>query len=61
MMADGQVVFEINGDNKGVKSSINDTTAALEKAGKKWDSAAKASTDSIGDRLSIGNVLLIAI
>lgn len=52
MMADGQVVFEINGDNKGVKSSINDTTAALEKAGKKWDSAAKASTDSIGDRFS---------
>lgn len=39
MAADGQVVFEITGDNRGVKQSLQDTTSAIESESKKWDKA----------------------
>lgn len=48
-MADGQVVFEITGDNKPIKQSLNDTTSAIQRESKKWDSAADQSTKSIND------------
>lgn len=47
-MADGQVVFEVKGDNRDVKQVLNDTTNAIEREGKKWDKSAKQSTDNIG-------------
>ena len=49
-MPDGQVVFEISGDNRKVKQALNDTTAAIEKEGKKWDQAAAESTGGIEDK-----------
>ena len=49
-MPDGQVVFEISGDNRKVKQSLNDTTAAIEKEGKKWDQTAGEATGSIEDK-----------
>ena len=39
-MADGQVVFEIEGDNRTLKQTLNETTNAIEKESKKWDKAA---------------------
>lgn len=48
-MADGQVVFEITGDNKPIKQSLNDTTSAIQRESKKWDSAADQSTKSINN------------
>ena len=45
-MPDGNVVFEIVGDNKPVKAALNDTTRAIEKAGKQWD---KSASGSMGD------------
>jgi hypothetical protein len=47
-MPDGQVVFEIEGDNRPIKQTLNDTTGAIEKESKKWDKAAKQSADSMG-------------
>ena len=46
-MSDGQVIFEIAGDSKPIKRTLNETTSALEKEGRKWESAAKGRTDSI--------------
>ena len=34
-MADGQVIFEITGDNKSVKKSITDTTNDIKEETKK--------------------------
>lgn len=51
-MADGQVVFEITGDNKPIKQSLRDTTNLIEKEGKKWDAGAGQTTDSIGGKFS---------
>lgn len=45
-MPDGNVVFEIVGDNKPVKAALDDTTRAIEKAGKQWD---KSASGSMGD------------
>lgn len=49
-MPDGQVVFEISGDNRKVKQALDDTTAAIEKEGKKWDAAAAESTGGIENK-----------
>ena len=46
-MPDGQVVFEITGDNKPVMQTVSDTTRAIEKESKKWDQAVSESTDSM--------------
>ena len=50
-MADGQVVFEIKGDNSGVKSSLQDTTKAIQDESKKWDSAVDDSSGNISSSL----------
>lgn len=44
MQADGQVIFQIEGDNKGLKSTLQDTTSAIQSESKKWDNAASSSS-----------------
>ena len=44
MAADGQVVFQIEGDNRSLKSTLQDTTSAIQNESKKWDSAASSSS-----------------
>ena len=44
-MDDGKVVFQIDGDARGVKNTIKDVTNDIEKESKKWDDAVKESTD----------------
>ena len=51
-MADGQVVFEISADNRSAIRAINDTTEALEDAGRDWEQSAGGSTDKIGNSFS---------
>ena len=51
-MADGQVVFEISGDNRKVQDALRDTTTAIEREGKKWDKAAGDSADDMTKKLS---------
>ena len=55
MAADGQVVFEIQGDNKGLKNTLQDTTSAIEKESKKWDDSASGSAK--GMEQSFGGAL----
>ena len=50
-MADGQVVFEITGDNTPIKQSLKDTTQAIDNESKKWDSAVDDSSGNISDSL----------
>lgn len=50
-MADGQVVFEIVGDNKSLVSTLQDTTKAIDTESKKWDSEVKiTATNSDADK-----------
>jgi hypothetical protein len=51
-MADGQVIFEIKGDNKPIKDSLNDTTNAIKNASKDWDRAADDSGSNISSALT---------
>ena len=51
-MADGQVIFEIKGDNKPIKDSLNDTTTAIKNASKDWDKAADDSGSNISSSLT---------
>ena len=46
-MSDGQVVFEITGDNRGIKQSLNDTTKEIEKESKNWDKAVDDSSSQM--------------
>ena len=48
-MADGQVVFEIKGDSRGVDQTIKQVTSNIQNESKKWDKAAAQSADSMGD------------
>ena len=50
-MADGQVVFEITGDNSPIKKSLSDTTTAIETESKKWDSSVDDSSGNISSKL----------
>lgn len=58
-MSDGQVIFEISGDNKHVISSVKDVTREIESESKKWDKSAKEGTDAIDNSFSkmIGKVV----
>lgn len=44
-MADGRVVFEIQGDPKGINTTLKDITKSIESESKKWDKAAAESAD----------------
>lgn len=46
-MADGQVVFEIKGDNKDLKSTLKDTTRAIKSEADTWDSDVEGATSGI--------------
>ena len=46
-LADGQVVFEITGDNKGIKQSLTDTTNTIKTESKKWDTDVENSTSNM--------------
>ena len=46
-MADGQVVFEITGDPKGINSTIKQVTGNIQSESKKWDDAAGQATGGI--------------
>lgn len=47
MAADGQVVFEIQGDNKALKDTLTQTTSAIEKESKNWDNAVDQSSQKM--------------
>jgi hypothetical protein len=51
-MADGQVVFEITGDSKGINSEIKKVTSDIQKESKKWDKATGDATKGIEDSFS---------
>ena len=51
-MADGQVVFEINGDAKGINQTVKQVTSNIQSESKKWDQAAGDSTGKIEDAFS---------
>jgi hypothetical protein len=46
-MADGQVVFEINGDPKGINQTVKQVTNNIQNESKKWDQAAGDATGNI--------------
>ena len=50
-MADGQVVFEITGDNSNIKRSLQDTTKAISDESKNWDKTVDDSSGNISDSL----------
>lgn len=58
-MPDGKVVFQITGDNSGVISALNDTTAEIRKAGSDWDSESSTASDNISNNL-IGGFKAVA-
>ena len=51
-MADGQVIFEITGDNSNIKKSLQDTTKTINDESKKWDSSVDDSSNKISDSLT---------
>ena len=51
-MSDGQVVFEIKGDNTNVKQSLKDTTQAIQDESKKCDSSVDDSSGNISESLT---------
>ena len=46
-MADGQVVFEITGDPKGINQTVKQVTSNIQSESKKWDQAAGQATGDI--------------
>ena len=50
-MADGQVVFEITGDNSNIKRSLQDTTKAISDESKNWDKTVDDSSGNISESL----------
>ena len=50
-MSDGQVIFDITGNNKPIKDSLKDTTQAIQNESKNWDEAVDDSSDNISDSL----------
>ena len=41
---DGSVVFSVDGDNKNIKKVLSDTTTAIDKESRKWDSSVDDSS-----------------
>ena len=46
-MADGQVVFEITGDPKGINQTVKQVTSNIQSESRKWDQAAGDATGNI--------------
>lgn len=51
-MPDGRVEFEITGDNKKIRQSLDEVTQQIEKAGKSWDKSVEQSSDDIQKSMS---------
>ena len=51
-MADGQVVFEITGDSKGINQSVKQVTDNIQQESRKWDQAATEATTGIENAFS---------
>lgn len=49
MANDGKIVFEVTADGKHAIADIKEITRAIQQETGKWDSAAKTSTDNIGN------------
>ena len=47
-MADGQVVFEIVGDSKGINQTVKQVTNNIQSESRKWDDAVDESTQKAG-------------
>lgn len=52
MAADGQIVFDIKGNNKPFKESLAETTSAINSETKKWKKSVDDSSGNIGDSLT---------
>ncbi len=52
MANDGQVVFQIDADNKKALQSVRQLTQEIENEGKKWDDSVSDSTDKMGGAFS---------
>lgn len=52
MAADGQIVFDIKGNNKPFKDSLAETTSAINSETKKWEKSVDDSSGNIGDSLT---------
>lgn len=52
MAADGQIVFDIKGNNKPFKESLAETTSAINSETKKWEKSVDDSSGNIGDSLT---------
>lgn len=52
MAADGQIVFDITGNNKPFKQSLTEATTAINSEAKKWEKSVDDSSGSIGDSLT---------
>ena len=50
-MSDGQVIFEIVGDNRPIKQSLSDTTRAIDAESQKWDDSVDDSSGNISSSL----------
>ena len=48
-MADGQVVFEITGDNSPLQKTLETTTKSIQEESKKWDTAVDDSSNNISN------------
>lgn len=48
---DGQIVFEIVGDNKDIKKSLADTTKAIDDEAKKWDKSVDDTSGNLSSSL----------
>lgn len=51
-MADGQVVFEITGDSRGINQTVKQVTSNIQSESKKWDQAAGQATGGIEKQFS---------
>ena len=51
-MADGQIVFQITGDNTNLKRTLEDTTKQIDKESQKWDRSVDDSSGTISSSLT---------
>lgn len=47
MAADGQVVFEIQGDNRPLRQTLQETTADIQHESRNWDNAVSGASDNM--------------
>jgi len=50
-MADGQVVFEITGDNRPIEQSLRDTTRAIDRESRNWDASTRETAGNMENNM----------